>query len=227
MAAGRRTTCASRRSGWARAISTARCRCASGLAPGDRVVVYSEKALTTRSRIHVVERLPGASHDQPGRARHPALLGQVRVHRYRPGAADRRDADHGRRLPRHGRRRQGAARQQRRRPVGGAEGHAGPVRRIVQPARRRVARHARRCPAWRARPMSPTSRCRCATATGTCAPWWSVSSAARRTARLAAATWSPDGRSRAATTRRWPTSRPASSSATASASAAITTPWSA
>ena len=32
----------------------------SGLAPGDRVVVYSEKALKNTSRIHVVERLPGA-----------------------------------------------------------------------------------------------------------------------------------------------------------------------
>ena len=32
-----------------------------GLAPGDRVVVYSEKALNHTSRIHVVERLPGAS----------------------------------------------------------------------------------------------------------------------------------------------------------------------
>ena len=29
----------------------------SGLAPGDRVVVYSEKALNNTSRIHVVERL--------------------------------------------------------------------------------------------------------------------------------------------------------------------------
>lgn len=32
----------------------------SGLAPGDRVVVYSEKALNNTSRIQVVERLPGA-----------------------------------------------------------------------------------------------------------------------------------------------------------------------
>lgn len=32
-----------------------------GLKSGDRVVVYSEKALTSRSRIHVVKRLPGAS----------------------------------------------------------------------------------------------------------------------------------------------------------------------
>lgn len=32
-----------------------------GLATGDRIVVYSEKALTARSRIHVVERLPGAA----------------------------------------------------------------------------------------------------------------------------------------------------------------------
>lgn len=32
----------------------------SGLTPGDRVVVYSEKALNNTSRIHVVERLPGA-----------------------------------------------------------------------------------------------------------------------------------------------------------------------
>lgn len=32
-----------------------------GLAAGDRVVVYSEKALTARSRIHVVERIPGAA----------------------------------------------------------------------------------------------------------------------------------------------------------------------
>lgn len=30
-----------------------------GVAVGDRVVVYSEKALTARSRIHVVDRLPG------------------------------------------------------------------------------------------------------------------------------------------------------------------------
>ena len=32
----------------------------SGLASGDRVVVYAEKALKHTSRIHVVERLPGA-----------------------------------------------------------------------------------------------------------------------------------------------------------------------
>ena len=32
-----------------------------GLKNGDRVVVYSEKALTTRSRIHVVEHIPGAA----------------------------------------------------------------------------------------------------------------------------------------------------------------------
>jgi len=33
----------------------------SGLAPGDRVVVYSEKILNETSRIHVIEQLPGAS----------------------------------------------------------------------------------------------------------------------------------------------------------------------
>ena len=32
-----------------------------GLAPGDSIVLYSEKALTARSRIHVVERIPGVS----------------------------------------------------------------------------------------------------------------------------------------------------------------------
>jgi RND family efflux transporter MFP subunit len=32
-----------------------------GLETGDRVVVYSEKALSKRSRLHVVERLPGAT----------------------------------------------------------------------------------------------------------------------------------------------------------------------
>jgi len=32
-----------------------------GLKDGDRVVVYSEKALGTRSRIHVVEHIPGVS----------------------------------------------------------------------------------------------------------------------------------------------------------------------
>lgn len=32
-----------------------------GLDVGDRIVVYSEKALTARSRIHVVDRLPGAT----------------------------------------------------------------------------------------------------------------------------------------------------------------------
>jgi len=32
-----------------------------GLKDGDQVVVYSEKALTTRSRIHVVEHIPGAA----------------------------------------------------------------------------------------------------------------------------------------------------------------------
>ena len=32
-----------------------------GLIKGDRVVTYSEKALTARSRIHVVDRIPGAS----------------------------------------------------------------------------------------------------------------------------------------------------------------------
>jgi hypothetical protein len=46
---------------------------------------------------------------------------------------------------------QGPARQQRRRPVGGAAGHAGALRRIVQPARRRL-RSVLGCPAWRAPP---------------------------------------------------------------------------
>jgi HlyD family secretion protein len=32
-----------------------------GLAPGDSIVLYSEKTLTARSRIHVVERIPGVS----------------------------------------------------------------------------------------------------------------------------------------------------------------------
>ena len=32
-----------------------------GLKNGDQVVTYSEKALTARSRIHVVDRLPGVS----------------------------------------------------------------------------------------------------------------------------------------------------------------------
>ncbi len=32
-----------------------------GLKDGDRIVVYSEKALTSRSRIHVVERIPGVA----------------------------------------------------------------------------------------------------------------------------------------------------------------------
>lgn len=38
-----------------------RVQVAKGLAAGDRLVVYSEKALTARSRIHVVDRLPGVS----------------------------------------------------------------------------------------------------------------------------------------------------------------------
>ena len=33
----------------------------SGLAAGDRVVVYSEKTLSARSRIQIVDRLPGAA----------------------------------------------------------------------------------------------------------------------------------------------------------------------
>jgi HlyD family secretion protein len=37
-----------------------------------------------------------AEDDQPGRPRHPACLGQVRVHRHRAGAVDRRDTDDGR-----------------------------------------------------------------------------------------------------------------------------------
>ena len=32
-----------------------------GLAVGDRVVVYSDKALNTKSRIHIVERLAGVA----------------------------------------------------------------------------------------------------------------------------------------------------------------------
>ncbi|EHO2021698.1 TPA: efflux transporter periplasmic adaptor subunit, partial [Escherichia coli] len=32
-----------------------------GLKNGDQVVTYSEKALTARSRIHVVEHIPGVS----------------------------------------------------------------------------------------------------------------------------------------------------------------------
>ena len=30
-----------------------------GLEPGDKVVLYSEKMLTMRSRIHIVDRIPG------------------------------------------------------------------------------------------------------------------------------------------------------------------------
>ena len=32
-----------------------------GLGNGDQVVAYSEKALTAKSRIHVVDRIPGTS----------------------------------------------------------------------------------------------------------------------------------------------------------------------
>ena len=32
-----------------------------GLAIGDRVVVYSEKALSKRSRLNIVEQIPGAA----------------------------------------------------------------------------------------------------------------------------------------------------------------------
>ena len=32
-----------------------------GIQVGDRIVVYSEKALTPRSRVHVVKRIPGVS----------------------------------------------------------------------------------------------------------------------------------------------------------------------
>ena len=32
-----------------------------GLKPGDAIVLYSEKALSERSRIHVVERIPGVA----------------------------------------------------------------------------------------------------------------------------------------------------------------------
>jgi HlyD family secretion protein len=42
-------------------------------------------------------------HDQSGRPRHPALVGQVRAHGLRPGPADRRDAVDGRHLSGHGR----------------------------------------------------------------------------------------------------------------------------
>ena len=48
-------------------------------------------------------------HDQPGRARHLARLGQVCFHRHRVGPARWRHLDHGRGLPWHGRRWQGAA----------------------------------------------------------------------------------------------------------------------
>ncbi len=44
-----------------RADLEGRTQVASGLAPGDRVVVFSEKALHAHSRIRVVERLPGVT----------------------------------------------------------------------------------------------------------------------------------------------------------------------
>jgi hypothetical protein len=102
--------CASRRSSWARPISMAGAD--SGRTQGgERVVVYSQKALTANSRFKVVDSLPGyrqePRRDQPGRTRHPAFLGQVRLHRRRPGPADRRHPDHGRGVSRHGRRCQG------------------------------------------------------------------------------------------------------------------------
>ena len=97
----------------------------------------------------------GCRHDQPCGTRHPARLGQVRLHRRGTGAADRRDADHGRRLPRHGGRCQGAARQQRRRPVGGAAGHPRPLCRAVQSLRRCLSQPFSACPAWPGRPTSP------------------------------------------------------------------------
>ena len=135
--------CASHPCAWGRRASTAGSRCCTGCRPATTVVVYSEKELGADSRIKVVEPSPAASHDQPGRPRHPAFVGQVRAHRPGPGPADRRHAVHGRRLPRHGRRRARAARQQRRRPVGGAAGHAGAVRGVLEPARRCRAQHAR------------------------------------------------------------------------------------
>jgi hypothetical protein len=47
-----------------------------GLKNGDQVVTYSEKALTARSRIHVVEHIPEFHDDQPGRPRHSPCLGK-------------------------------------------------------------------------------------------------------------------------------------------------------
>jgi hypothetical protein len=47
-----------------------------GLKNGDQVVTYSEKALTARSRIHVVEHIREFHDDQPGRPRHSPCLGK-------------------------------------------------------------------------------------------------------------------------------------------------------
>jgi HlyD family secretion protein len=141
---------------WARPTSTAGCRFSTG---SRRASAWWSTA-RRRSPPTAASRWSSACresrHDQPGRTRHPAFLGQVRLHRRGAGPVDRRDADHGRRLSRHGGRRQGAARQQRRRPVGGAAGHAGALCRSVQPVRRHLSRHPRHARAWRARPTSPT-----------------------------------------------------------------------
>jgi HlyD family secretion protein len=126
-----------------------------GLKAGDEVVVYSEKADHGRQPHQDRRPLAGSSHDQPGRPRHPAFLGQVRAHRHRPGPADRRDADHGRRVPRHGRRRaclldnSGADLWVVQQDTQGPYAESSSLRDDV-------VRSVLACRAWRAPPTSPT-----------------------------------------------------------------------
>jgi hypothetical protein len=53
-----------------------------GLADGDQVVTLQRKGADGRSRVKVVEHIRRSrADDQPGRPRHSACLGQVRLHR--------------------------------------------------------------------------------------------------------------------------------------------------
>jgi HlyD family secretion protein len=65
----------------------------------------AQRGRARRRQPHPRRRHPHGfvARDQPRRPRHPAFLGQVRLHRRRPRTADRRHPDHGRRLSRHGR----------------------------------------------------------------------------------------------------------------------------
>jgi hypothetical protein len=192
---------------------------------GDQVVTYSEKALTARSRIKVVDRIPGSRDDQPGRPRHSPCLGQVRLHRHRSGlligvtlvmaGVYRGMVDDGKALLDNSGADLWVVQKDTLGPYAESSSLNDDVYRAIL-AMPGVAQAAN-VTYLTMQVRKGESRM--------CAPWWSASRPARwgprPDGRLIS---SPGARSRAVTTRRWPTSPPASNWAIVLPFAAITTP---